>query len=351
MAAGHRLLGAQVSLAGGGVVFTGRLSVSAQPWLADHAVSGVVVLPGTAFVDLVVHAGLQVGCGRVDELTLQAPLVLSGDGAGVTVQVVVGEPGEGGRRVVDVHSRPVDGGGGWTRHGSGVLAGEVGAGGAAGGVGWSWPPAGDVVEGEGVYAGLVDAGFDYGPVFRGLRRVWVGGEDVWAEVVLPDEPSGFALHPALLDGVLHALGVMSGGGEGGLPFAFTGVTVHRAGARVLHARLRRGTEGVRVEAVDPAGRPVVTVESLAFRPINQESLAGSPSSAARLLRMRWAPVPGLTADSVGDPAPEWVLVGGDAGDHADLASLNQALESGVAAPSMVVLSCPGASGASGASGA
>ncbi|MET8892605.1 SpnB-like Rossmann fold domain-containing protein, partial [Streptomyces griseus] len=110
-------------------------------------------------------------------------------------------------------------------------------------------------------------------------------------------------------------------------------------------------EGVRVEAVDPAGRPVVTVESLAFRPINQESLAGSPSSAARLLRMRWAPVPGLTADSVGDPAPEWVLVGGDAGDHADLASLNQALESGVAAPSMVVLSCPGASGASGASGA
>ncbi|WP_158709515.1 polyketide synthase dehydratase domain-containing protein, partial [Streptomyces griseus] len=60
VAAGHRLLGAQVSLAGGGVVFTGRLSVSAQPWLADHAVSGVVVLPGTAFVDLVVHAGLQV---------------------------------------------------------------------------------------------------------------------------------------------------------------------------------------------------------------------------------------------------------------------------------------------------
>ncbi|MFD4239993.1 alcohol dehydrogenase catalytic domain-containing protein, partial [Streptomyces sp. NPDC058542] len=105
-----------------------------------------------------------------------------------------------------------------------------------------------------------------------------------------------------------------------------------------------------VEAVDPSGRPVVTVESLAFRPINQESLAGPPASAARLLRMRWVPVPGLTADSVSDPAPEWVLVGSDAGDHPDLASLNQALEGGATSPSLVVLSCSGASGASDGTG-
>ncbi|MFD4318780.1 type I polyketide synthase, partial [Streptomyces sp. NPDC058548] len=68
--AGHRLLGAQVALADGGVVLTGRMSATTQPWIADHAVSGVVVLPGTAFVDLVAHAGLQVGCARVEELTL-----------------------------------------------------------------------------------------------------------------------------------------------------------------------------------------------------------------------------------------------------------------------------------------
>ncbi|MFE6880472.1 type I polyketide synthase, partial [Streptomyces sp. NPDC057677] len=211
--AGHRLLGAQVSLAGGGVVFTGRLSVSAQPWLADHAVSGVVVLPGTGLVDLVVHAGLQVGCARVEELTLQAPLVLSEDGPGVTVQVVVEEPDEYGRRGVAVHSRPDAGEGGWTRHGVGVFAETV----DAVEEDWVWPPAGDAVAAEDVYAGLADAGFDYGPVFRGLKGVWRDGEDVYAEVVLPDEPSGFALHPALLDAALHALAAVPEGGEGGLP--------------------------------------------------------------------------------------------------------------------------------------
>ena len=103
--AGHPLLGAAVGLAGGrGCVFTGRLSLESHPWLADHVVLGVVLLPGTAFVELALHAGGQVGCPVVRELMLQAPLVLE-EGAGVQVQVVVGEPGESGERSVDVYSR------------------------------------------------------------------------------------------------------------------------------------------------------------------------------------------------------------------------------------------------------
>ena len=57
--AGHPLLGAAVGLAGGeGCVFTGRLSLESHPWLADHVVLGVVLLPGTAFLEL------GVACGR-----------------------------------------------------------------------------------------------------------------------------------------------------------------------------------------------------------------------------------------------------------------------------------------------
>ncbi|MYR84698.1 hypothetical protein GTY41_06970, partial [Streptomyces sp. SID685] len=52
-AAGHPLLGAAVPLADGdGHLLTGRLSAHTHPWLMDHAVSGVALLPGTAFVEL-----------------------------------------------------------------------------------------------------------------------------------------------------------------------------------------------------------------------------------------------------------------------------------------------------------
>ncbi len=90
----HALLGAVVELPSSGeVVLTGRLSPSVQGWLADHAVSGTVVFPGAGFVELAIRAGDEVGCSTVDELTLQAPLMLpvgdSGFGS-VAVQVVVG---------------------------------------------------------------------------------------------------------------------------------------------------------------------------------------------------------------------------------------------------------------------
>ena len=88
--AGHPLLAAAVELADdAGVVLTGRLSVQAQPWLGDHVVLGSVVLPGTAFVEMAAWAGRQAGCDLVDELTLEAPLVLPDQGA-VRLQVRVG---------------------------------------------------------------------------------------------------------------------------------------------------------------------------------------------------------------------------------------------------------------------
>ncbi|MGW7759021.1 type I polyketide synthase, partial [Streptomyces violaceusniger] len=54
----HPLLGAVVGLAGvDGVLLTGRLSLVSHGWLADHVVLGVVVVPGTALVELVLRAG------------------------------------------------------------------------------------------------------------------------------------------------------------------------------------------------------------------------------------------------------------------------------------------------------
>ncbi|WP_159059958.1 acyltransferase domain-containing protein, partial [Streptomyces scabiei] len=105
-AADHPLLGAVVALADGdGLLLTGRLSTRTHPWLADHAVRDAALLPGTAFLELAVRAGDQVGCGQVEELTLEAPLVLPPEG-GVAVQLAVGAPDRDGRRPLSLHARP-----------------------------------------------------------------------------------------------------------------------------------------------------------------------------------------------------------------------------------------------------
>ncbi|MEV0331095.1 type I polyketide synthase, partial [Micromonospora echinospora] len=135
--AGHPLLGAAVTVAGEDmVVLTGRLSVATHPWLADHAVSGTVIVPGTALVELAVRAGDEVGLSRLRELTIAAPLVLPESG-GVRVQVRVGAVDPTGTRAVTVHSQS-EGDSDWVRHADGVLEPVsvdepvVGA----------WPPAG-----------------------------------------------------------------------------------------------------------------------------------------------------------------------------------------------------------------
>ena len=79
----HALLGAVVERPDSGeVVLTGRLSLAAQPWLADHAVGGVVLFPGAGFVELVIRAADEVGCAVIEELVLAAPLVLPARGGG-----------------------------------------------------------------------------------------------------------------------------------------------------------------------------------------------------------------------------------------------------------------------------
>ncbi|MEU6239429.1 acyltransferase domain-containing protein, partial [Kitasatospora sp. NPDC047058] len=171
-AVGHPLLGAAVELAGGaGLVCTGRLSVRTHPWLADHAVGGAVLLPGTGFVEMVVRAGDQVGCGLLEELTLQAPLVLPADGSGVQVQVVVGDADADGRRTADIFSRP-DGQRDWAQHASGVVA-PAGDAAAAEEDFAVWPPRdATAVDVSGMYEAGAGASYGYGPAFQGLRAVW-----------------------------------------------------------------------------------------------------------------------------------------------------------------------------------
>ena len=175
------LLGAAVELpASGGLVLPGSLSAGSHPWLGDHVVAGTVLVPGTVFVELAVTAGAAAGCGVVEELALEVPLVLPSEGA-VRVQVAVGGADGDERRSVEVYAQAE---GTWRRHASGWLAVADGTGPADDFA--VWPPAGAEPAGvAGLYAGLAARGYGYGPAFRGLRAAWRRGGEVFAEVALP----------------------------------------------------------------------------------------------------------------------------------------------------------------------
>jgi acyl transferase domain-containing protein/NADPH-dependent curcumin reductase CurA/acyl carrier protein len=383
MSVEHPLLGAGVELAGtDSVVFTARLSLASHPWLVDHEVTGVVLVPGTALVESVLYAGSRLGCAHLDELVVEAPLALPSTG-GVDLQVEVREPDDAGRRQVRVHARsgsdqP------WVRHAQGSLSADPGDAdpGDAAPV-WatatdeSWLPAGaQSVDVDELYEQCGAAGMTYGPTFRGLRRAWRTGDAVFAEVVAPEAVSdteGFGLHPALFDAALHAVAALPNPAASSdadphhpllaarLPFAFSGVSLKGyspvtrtsggatdvARATALRVRLRAAGTGVTVEAADQAGRPIVSVDSLVLRPPPAD-LARSASGAGTLLQVDWEPFSAETAPST---AVWWVVGPDDLGlaeagvtlqVHPDFAALTEAMAAGEP-PDMVVVPCPSSS--------
>nr|BCB14663.1 type I polyketide synthase [Streptomyces spiroverticillatus] len=299
-AAGHPLLGALVSVPDtDGIVLTGRIALDTHPWLADHTILGTVLVPGTALVELAVHAGDQVGCGELAELTLGAPLLLPREGA-LHLQVAVGAVDEDGQRPVTVYSRPEDAAleTEWTRHAEGMLATATSEGESDGGL-REWPPSGaEALELDDVYGTLAEQGYGYGPVFQGLRAAWRRGDEVFAEVALPEDAdaTGFALHPALLDAALHAadFAPVTSGSEQALllPFAWQGVRLYASGATRLRVCITpAGTNALSIRAADSRGEPVVAVRSLALRPVAEEQVrrAAEESNRLPLYRLDWTP--------------------------------------------------------------
>ncbi|MEW2574595.1 type I polyketide synthase, partial [Streptomyces sp. NPDC047070] len=316
---GHPLLDGVVTVAGADqVVLSGRLSVGSQPWLADHVVAEAIVFPGAGYVELAVRAGDEVGCGRVEELTIEAPLVLDRRSA-TAIQLVVGADDGSGRRSVEVYARTENQlYATWERHAAGTLA--AGTESLAADL-TQWPPTGAVpVDVTDLYTDLAEAGVQYGPVFQGLRSAWRLGDEVFAEVALSGAVDRFGLHPALLDSALHAIPLLLDGDRVVLPFSWAGVELHASGADTLRVRVvSTGSDQVRLDAADGSGRPVVSVGSLMLRELSAQSLARVDS----LYRVEWTPV--ASSGGVVGGAKVWRAEGD--GVLAGLGSLLEVLQS------------------------
>ncbi|WP_338784234.1 SDR family NAD(P)-dependent oxidoreductase [Streptomyces sp. DG1A-41] len=353
-APGHPLLGALLELPDSdGLLFTGRLAGNTHSWPADHRVHGDILLPGSAFVELALHAGSRLGCFRVAELTLSSPLLLPEDG-GVHLRVKVGPGDADGRRSLTVHARPehADDGEPWTEHATGLLAPDAPAPEATTG---AWPPVGATpLPLDGLYERLAASGVAYGHAFRGLRAAWRLGEQLLADVVLPAPVAGeadwYGLHPALLDAALHAAAYtdLADPPVPRLPFTWNGVALYTEGARALRVRLTpRGADSLAIELSDPQGRPVAAVDSLLLRPAPLPEEAGAPHRS--LYEVRWRPARASRPASPQEPAGTWASIGPvdpateaafgpEAARYADLDALLAALDRGAPVPDAALVS-------------
>ncbi|MFD7507676.1 SDR family NAD(P)-dependent oxidoreductase, partial [Streptomyces sp. NPDC059850] len=375
----HALLPAAVGLADGGVVLTGRISAAGtKNWLAEHVMAGAVLVPGAALVEWALRAADEAGCGGVEELALQVPLVLPASG-GLRVQVVAGPATEDRRRDVRVYSRPdrdAEPGAdpGWLCHAEGVLS-PPSADGEAADLPGVWPPAeAEPVDVTGFYERAAAAGYAYGPSFQGVQAVWRDGTDVLAEVALPEaagDRDGFGIHPALLDAALHPALLLDpsepqpepeperDGARVWLPFAWRGVSLWASGATTVRVRLSprsrqsedgaKGERGLQVVVADAVGVPVLTVDALVMRSADPEQLrAAAGPDADGLFTLDWTPLPTPPEDhDAQSETANWVVlgqagaadpIGEDTVCHPHLESLIAALDGGAPVPSVGIVS-------------
>jgi acyl transferase domain-containing protein/NADPH:quinone reductase-like Zn-dependent oxidoreductase/acyl carrier protein len=355
-ATGHGLLGAGLRAADDrGWIFTGRISLEEQPWLADHAVLGTTLLPGTAFGELALCAGRQAGAEMLEEMAFEAPLLLAED-APVELQVTVEEPDEAGRRMVAVYSRVQGlaeaGDAPWTRHAGGVLA-TLPEPAAAEDVdqllAGAWPPEGaEPLDIEFLYERLAEAGYDYGPAFQGLHAAWQRGQELFGEVALDDaqahEAEDFGAHPALLDAALHlALRAALADEQGKLivPFSIRGVRLQGSGMAALRFRLTQAEDGALcLDGLEPGGAGRIEVEGLVARPIDIGVLqAGGAALHDSLYEVAWLPQPVPEASE--RPCYCVGLGGGDLPGvehrYDDPDALVEAIEAGAPAPDLMLV--------------
>ncbi|MGC9379163.1 SDR family NAD(P)-dependent oxidoreductase [Streptomyces sp. MH13] len=355
----HALLDTAVTLADRDArALTGTLSTLTYPWLADHRIDGHTVLPGTALVELAAHIAALDGAATVTELTQEAPVRLPDDGRTVEVQFVVGAVGETGERPFTVYARPgraqesaraaeesraAD----WTRHATGILAARAPRTPADFDQA-AWPPQGaEPVELSGMYEELAEAGYAYGPTFRGLEAAWRLGEDLCLDVRLPvgTDTSGYGLHPALLDAALHAT-VRQGAADGRvrLPFSWSGVRVYGGGATELRVRVSPvGPDAVALRITDRHGTPMAAVDALVLR-----AASDGPADDG-LFHVTWRP---LADDTLPEPASDadacWVLgsaPGSGLTAVLDMADAGARLDAGAPPPAAVLVPClPSAAG-------
>jgi myxalamid-type polyketide synthase MxaB len=262
-------------------VFETEISADSPSYLNDHRIFEAVVYPGTGYLEMALAAAASLGPGphTLESVSIHSALALAEDQTRV-VQLIL-DSVENSLAPFKILSLD---GEAWTLHATGhVRAGQ------------SLPApkkislteiGGQELAPDEYYQALRETGIEYGPVFRGIKRLWRGEGEAWGEIQLPTEAGdvpSYHLHPALLDSCFQLLGAMLEGQTSDvyLPVGMDRLQlVGRAGAHVwARASLQPGgaKEALTgdLELFDETGQLVAELHGLHLKRATRQALRGA----------------------------------------------------------------------------
>jgi acyl transferase domain-containing protein/acyl carrier protein len=193
------------------------LDKRALPYLDDHRIQGVAVLPASAYLEMALAAAVEFFGEQsfvLKDVEFDRALFLPESGTH-TIQVIL-SPGADGAASFHIYSRPGEQASkSWTLHATGKACPQQDSA--------TSPVLGretlaevqtrysEKISGQNYYLRLRESGIHYGSFFQSIAQLWRNNGDVLGEVRVPDGPNGefnaYQLHPAILDAGLQILGV------------------------------------------------------------------------------------------------------------------------------------------------
>ncbi len=309
----HPLLGRRLPSPLPQAQFESRLSADSPGFIRDHDVGGVILLPGTAYLEMgLVAAKTLFGsrANRVVNVVFREAMTF-GESETRTVQTIV-EPSADGLASFRVQSLRSDGAQ-WTLHAEGQIALEPEAELTSPTPVASTPASARVIQPEEFYQTQRNRGYEFGPCFRGVQSITAVGGQAVGKVELPqdqEEAARYVVHPALMDACFQVAGATLPSTS--LANLYLPISVRRfalwrpPGIRCtsqVNLRPGRGdsVHEVDLRIFDADGEVAAEIEGLAFQRVSATAL--SRISTRHLINeeyeIRWEAVP---AASTGPPA-------------------------------------------------
>ncbi len=239
------------------------LDKNALPYLDEHRIQGVAVLPASAYLEMALAAAAELFGARsfaLEDIEFRKGLFMP-EGTIHTIQTIFSQGGDGAASF-HIYSRREDNGHPvhlWMLHATGKVCVHQDD-------SVTTPDAGreslpemrarciEKISGEDYYRKLSDRGIHYGRFFQGIVQLWPNNGDVLAEVQLPEGPEedfqGFQIHPAIFDAGLQVLGaaIAAEADEGDrqglyLPTRIDHLGVHARPGRHVWGRASRAASG------------------------------------------------------------------------------------------------------------